>query len=100
MISLPDLHDATLKSVNFGWEAAVIQLTFKVGVGASDVAIVEAEGVTSLKCPRLLPWGPSNSVNTTALTELADGQFLTVEMQSGDVLEIRCRGVAVKQVAQ
>ena len=70
MTSLPNLHDATLKSVNFGWEAAVVHLSFKIGVAASDVAVVQAEGVTSLKCSRLLPWGPSSSVNTTALEVL------------------------------
>jgi hypothetical protein len=97
MISLPDLHDATLKSVNFEWETAIARLRFKTGVAVSEVAVVEAEGVTSLECPRLLPWGPSNSVNTTAVEELADGQLLTVEMQSGDVLEIHCRGVVLKR---
>jgi hypothetical protein len=29
MISLPDLHDATLKSVNFEWETAIARLRFK-----------------------------------------------------------------------
>jgi hypothetical protein len=100
MISLPDLHDATLKGVNFGWEAGVVHLTFKVGIAASDLAVVEAEGVTCLKCPRLYPWGPSSSVNAAAIEELADGRLLTVEMQSGDVLEVHCRGVAVKRDAQ
>jgi hypothetical protein len=99
MISLPDLHDATLQTVNFGWEAGVVRLTFKIGVAASDLAMVEADGVTSLKCPRLYPWGPSSSVNTAAVEELVDGKLLTVEMQSGDVLEVSCRGVAVKREA-
>jgi hypothetical protein len=96
-ISLPDLHDATLKSVNFEWETAAVRLTLKTGVAPSDVAVVEAEGVTSLNCPRLQPWGPSSSVNAAALEELADGKVLSIEMQSGDVIEIRCRAVAVKR---
>jgi len=78
----------------------VVGVSFKTGVDASDVAVVEVEGVTSLKCPRLFPWGPSCSVNTTALEQLADGQLLTVEMQSGDVLEVCGRGVAVKRDPQ
>lgn len=96
MILLPDLHDATLKNVNFDWEAAMVLLTFKIGVAASDVALIKAQGVTNLKCPRLLPWGRSSSVNSTAIEPFADGQFLSIEMQSGDVLEIFCREVAVE----
>jgi hypothetical protein len=41
--------------------------------------------------------GPSSSVNAARVEELADGKLLTIEMQSGDVLEVRCSGVAVKQ---
>jgi hypothetical protein len=99
MISLSDLHDATLQTVSFGWEAGAVSLTFKIGVAASDLAMVEADGVTSLKCPRLYPWGPSSSVNTATVEELVDGKLLTVEMQSGDVLEVSCRGVSVKREA-
>jgi hypothetical protein len=94
---LPDLHDATLRTVNFEWGSGTAHLRLKIGVGTFDVAIVEARGVTNLKCPRLFPWGPSSSVNTTALEELAGGQLLTIEMQSGDVLEISCRAVVVKR---
>jgi hypothetical protein len=100
MISLPDLHDATLKSVHFEWENARALLTFKIAVAAHAVTVVEAEGVTILKCPRLLPWGPSSSVNSTALETLVDGQSLIVEMQSGDVIEIRCREVAIRSPLQ
>jgi hypothetical protein len=95
MTSLTALHDATLQTVNFGWETGVVRLTFEVGVASSDLAIVEAEGVTSLKCPRLYPWGSSSSVNAAAVEESVDGKLLTIEMQSGDVLEVRCREVAV-----
>ncbi len=100
MTSLPDLHDATLKNVDFEWETAKVQLTFKTGVAASQIAIIEADGVTNLKCPRLLPWGPSSSVNSTALKTLNDGHFLTIEMQSGDVLEVYCRNVVVKRAPE
>jgi hypothetical protein len=100
MISLSDLHDATLKEVRLEWGGGVVHLTFKTGIADSDLAVVEAEGVTSLKCPRLYPWGPSSSVNIAALEEIADGRVLTVEMQSGDVLEVRCRAVAARRYAR
>ncbi len=100
MISLSDLHDATLKTVDFGWEEATVHLRLKLGVEASDLAIVQAEGVTSLVCPRLCPWGTSVSVNAATVEELVGGKLLTIEMQSGDVLEICCAGVAIKRGAQ
>jgi hypothetical protein len=95
MTSLPDLHDATLKRVDFEWDSATVRLLFKTGPDSS-MTIIEADGVTRLKCPRLLPWGPSNSVNSTALEMSNDGQILMIEMQSGDTLEVCFRTVTVK----
>ena len=100
MISLPDLHDATLNNMDFEWDAAIAHLTLKVGVAASDVAVIEAVGVTNIRCSRLLPWRPSSSVNSTTLEARAGGRCLTIEMQSGDVLEICCREVAVKRASE
>jgi hypothetical protein len=98
--SLRDLHDATLKNVSLEWQTAIALLTFKIGIADSDVAIVEAKGVTNLNCPRLLPWGPSSSVNSAGLEEHADGRCLTIEMQSGDFLESFCREIEVKQPSE
>ncbi|MGB7621436.1 MAG: hypothetical protein WBN92_03715 [Terriglobia bacterium] len=96
MISFSDLHDATLIDIRFEWEAAVVVLTLKVGESAIDTAVVEANGVTDLKCPHLMPWGRSKSVNSTSLKKEGDGQLLAIEMQSGDTLEIFCREVKIK----
>ena len=98
MISLPNLHDATLKSVNFDWVRGVVQLAFKTDVAFSSV--IEASEVTELKCPRLSPWGPSSSVNSVAHATLAYGHYMTVEMQSGDVLEIHCGKVSVLSASE
>ena len=86
------LHDATLNTVNLDWPRGIVRLAFTVDVDV--LRIIEATGVTELKCPRLLPWGPSNSVNSSVVKTVADGQCLTIEMQSGDVLEVCCREVA------
>jgi hypothetical protein len=91
---LPNLHDATLNTVNFDWSRGVVSFAFKVDIGVSS--IIEATGVTELKCPRLLPWGPSDSVNSTAVEAFGDGQRLIIKMQSGDVLEVCCRVVGYK----
>jgi hypothetical protein len=100
MISLSDLHDATLQTVNFRWQPGIVDLTLKTGLAASDLVIIQAEGVTSLVCPRLYPWGPSSSVNTATIEELAGGKLLSIEMQSGDVFEVRCMGVAFRRSGQ
>jgi len=89
MVSLPDLHDATLKDLTFEWETATIMLTFSVGTAPPDRAVVKAEGVTDLKCPRLMPWGPSNSVNSMALEAVAGRQ-----------ITISCSEVSVDQASE
>jgi hypothetical protein len=96
MISLASLHDATLENVNLDWARGVVHLTLKMMMPGFSGAVIEAKDVTELKCPRLLPWGPSNSVNSVALDALGDGRRVTVEMQSGDVIEVRCQDVEVK----
>jgi hypothetical protein len=76
MSTIPRLHDATLETLTFHWE------------------------VVRAVCPRALPWGPSDSVNEVKMQEVSDARLLSVEMQSGDVLEISCREVLVKSAEQ
>ncbi len=98
MITLSDLHDATLESISFDWAAAVVFVRFKVhGIGAAGF---EAKDVFNVNCPRLLPWGPSNSVNSVELQAQSGCQCLTIEMQSGDVLEISCREVVDLRISE
>ena len=97
---LSDLHDATLQSLSFNWANASATLTFELCAVESEFVIVEASGVTNLQCPRVQPWGPSNSVNSAALETQAVGQLLTIEMQSGDVIEIRCQKARTELVPE
>ena len=90
MSKIPRLHDATLQNIHFDWPAGVISLHLQVGPAASDFGVLRAEGVTSFKCPRLMPWGPSDSVNNAHMETVSDGELLAVEMQSGDLIEIHC----------
>ncbi len=89
----PNLHDATLNNLSLEWQAAVVSLKFRISVFAPETATLHAEGVTHLKCSLLMPWGPSSSVNAAILETRASDQLLTIEMQSGDVIEICCREV-------
>jgi hypothetical protein len=100
MNSLPDLHDATLDTLQFDWKTARLQLRFKIGVEKYDFIVVEAMDVTYLDCPRLLPWGPSNSVNGAKLERLDVDHMLEIEMQSGDLLKVSCSGLILKLISE
>ena len=52
--------------------------------------LVQASGLTELRMPREMLWGPSVSVNQCdGPIRLQDGGYgLTIEMQSGDVIEL------------
>ena len=91
MSELPRLHDATLENIRLDWKAGTILLNLQVGSAAYDVGIIKAEGVTDLICPRLMPWGPSNSVNSISAKDIPGGKLIEVEMQSGDLIKIQCR---------
>ena len=71
MISLPNLHDATLKSVNFDWVRGVVQLAFKTDVAFSSV--IEANEVTELKCPSFHPGGQATRSTRWHLQRLLMG---------------------------
>ncbi len=93
------LHDATLESLTLHWEEGVVLVKLSTGVNGTGAVTLEASGVIRAVCSRVFPWGPSDSVNEVKLEQIADGRLLSVEMQSGDVLEVRCREVSVRQDA-
>jgi hypothetical protein len=96
---LGGLHDATLELLIFNWREGTLQIALKTGTGQLDKTTLFARGVTELRCPRLLPWGPSSSINTTNLEQLGDASYLlTIEMQSGDSIEVCCGDVSLDSV--
>jgi hypothetical protein len=99
MTSLPNLHDSIFIDVKMDWETAIVQMRFQLPqeTGEPDLpfVVIEAVEVTDLKCPRQLPWGPSIFVNSASLKMLPIGKLLTIEIQSGDVLEVVCGGISV-----
>ena len=100
MSTIPRLHDATLETLTFHWEEGIIRIRLSTGIHGTGVGTLEAIGVVRAVCPRALPWGPSDSVNEVKMQEVSDARLLSVEMQSGDVLEISCREVLVKSAEQ
>ena len=100
MNTVPRLHDATLETFVFHWAEGVVRIRLSTGMNGTGVVILEAFGVLRVVCPRAFPWGPSDSVNEVELEQVKDGRLLSIEMQSGDVLEVDCADATIKQVAE
>jgi hypothetical protein len=98
--TVPKLHDATLESRTLHWGEGVVHVRLSTDMNGAGVVILEASGVLRAVCPRVFPWGPSDSVNEVKLEQVANGRLLSLEMQSGDVLEVCCREVSVRQDAE
>jgi hypothetical protein len=73
-----------------------VELVFIKGVERDDFLTLQVKSLQSLSCPRHLPWGPSNSVNEVMLQSTGSGLALSIEMQSGDLIEVLCDGVSIK----
>jgi len=81
------MHDWTFVTAAVDWKEGTARLEF---VSSDGLKVVKARGVTDLRLPRKLPWGPSISVNRCdGPTKQEDGgHSLTIEMQSGDTIEL------------
>jgi hypothetical protein len=97
MNRIPKLHDATLETLTLNWEEGTIHLRLSTGANGAGIVILNANGVRGLICPRLFPWGSSDSVNEARLESITDGQLLSIEMQSGDLIQINCRDVSANR---
>jgi hypothetical protein len=95
---LSDLHDAMLESLDLDWNSALLQLSLRTGILGFEEILIQASGTTDLSCPRQMPWGPSNSVNSASLETLPTGIKLTIEMQSGDLIEVSCESVELRSL--
>ena len=100
MSRLPYLHDSIFVGVKIDWDQAIAWLTFELpqaeGTPELPQLVIEASGLIDFKCPRKLPWGPSVYVNSAELESFEGSERLTVEIQSGDVVEVHCREASFK----
>jgi hypothetical protein len=85
------LHDAVLHSIVIDWRAGTVEIVLTVSGSSHGRLSLRAEGLTALSCPRAHPWGGSVHVNgATIVPGDPDGaRLLAIEMQSGDVVQIR-----------
>ena len=84
MVDELSLHDATLKGIHFAWTDG--RCTIELDTVNSGTRELVFSGVTEFRITRLLPWGPSASINSVRQTE--ENAF-EVELQSGDVLLVK-----------
>jgi hypothetical protein len=96
MISLKELHDATLTGLEVDWASGELRCNFKVSMGERTTVRLLAHGLTFLKCPRQSPWGRSVSVNNASANKVEKKVLLIIQMQSGDVIEANVEDVTLE----
>jgi hypothetical protein len=81
------MHDWTLDSISIDWQSGSVVCRLQ---GPNAPASLVAHGLRELRLPRTFEWGPSVSVNRlTGPVTRDDGLLLlSIEMQSGDTIEI------------
>lgn len=82
----PELHDAILLDIQVTWSEARAILRFRVEGRVHSIIV---DRIRDVHVRRELPWGPSISVNSASLIESpTGGVHLSIEMQSGDLIEV------------
>ena len=84
------LHDATLLSLSVNWKRRSAEIRLITPTSPSLSRRYRRPGLTHFDVPRLTPWGESASINTAVVqsSQGAKTKRLSVEMQSGDVIEV------------
>ena len=88
------LHDAILGDLNVSWPLGMASLAFSP-VTAAPV-VLRATGLQRLALTRELPWGPSQLVNTVSAGKDRDCQMWSIELQSGDTIEIKAATIELQ----
>jgi hypothetical protein len=93
----PNLHDATLVSIEVDWASGQARCLFEVWIDGPATLAILVEGLRLARIPRDHPWGRSVSVNRTSLSERDGLVELGIEMQSGDEILLRAETVEATQ---
>ena len=85
--TIPDLHDATLISARFDWDAGSLELSFAGSpYGPRSPFTLTWSNVVEFRTTRNEPWGPSSSI--LEMNESGSDTWI-VRLQSGDEMIIR-----------
>lgn len=92
------MHDWTLVSILVNWGKSAVTITLK-NYESKEILLV-AEGFEELRVPKRAEWGESVSINeVTGPTKLDNGNYhLTLEIQSGDKIEIEARAISMPEI--
>jgi hypothetical protein len=93
MGAFDDLHDAVLEDIRLtDWRAGRLEL--RVGLAGESRLYVFLD-IGSLKLTRTFAWGPSVFINSAACHDEGGSYRLRIEVQSGDVIEVKYRSCEV-----
>lgn len=80
------LHDGQLRTLSLDWKRGTARMEISAG---NNVSIqISARGVATFEAPRQQPWGPSDFILSAYFTDTKGPSSLTIEMQSGDVIQL------------
>ena len=80
-------RDHTFVDLLLAWEASTV--TIRIKTSPAEVASIVVRGVVELHAPHNDSWGPSVFVYDLGVAKRLDGNVtLSIQMQSGDVLEV------------
>jgi hypothetical protein len=92
---MTEMHDWTLKSIQYEWEEARTVFIFE---SEDSINILVAQSASDLHIPQMNEWGRSVSVNKAIETVAANGtKKLTIEMQSGDTITVVAASFSLEQ---
>jgi len=86
------LHDATITSLSYLWEAKALSIVgqhFSREKGEAVEFTLMFNSVTGVSIPHCEEWGPSSCINVTGFKVPLTHY---IEMQSGDVITIEATG--------
>ena len=98
---LIQLHDATLRALQFDWSTGEVRLELSAVLdgSTSSPVVLHAREVSLLRCPRQAPWGWSASINEVRHSSAHAGRVrLEVEMQRRTEMwsQLQCRAEALQ----
>ena len=88
MKNISHLHDATLIDVILNWESGDVVISLKPSDEILNMFILRVLECSMVNITRDLPWGKSVSVNEVTINEDIENVYCSIEMQSGDKIEV------------
>lgn len=95
MSIIPNLHDAKLISLLFDWKSKTLECLLEPVSSGGETLRLFIKGVSNILIPAKDAWGKSEYINKFSEKELAECFLFSIEMQSGDTLEVHAASLEV-----